>query len=182
MVNLTVDASQLRKLVRALGHIKDGVPKALVPAINRALDRGKTTVHREIRKVYLIKQKDIPMVVKGANAGNLTGKIIIESGMLPLDKFKVAPRGFRKRKGPIFAQVKVGGGGTMPGAFYIPTGGPFIRPGSDRYPIEKLHTIGAPIMASQPSVGPAANKAMGDSLDKEIDRNIKRVLASAGGK
>jgi hypothetical protein len=36
-------------------------------------------------------------------------------------------------------------------------------------------------MASQPTVGPEVNKAMGDALDKNIDQQIKRVLAGAGG-
>jgi hypothetical protein len=78
--------------------------------------------------------------------------------------------------------VKVGGGGDLPGAFYIPSGGPYVRTSANRFPIQKLMTIGASIMASQPSVGPAVQKAMGDALATQIDVNIKRVLASGGGR
>jgi Prophage minor tail protein Z (GPZ) len=187
MVALTVDARQMRKLERAVRNIKDGVPKVLAPAINRALEKGRTTVRREIRKEYLIKQKDIPVAVQRANRGTLSGAVVIEQGMLPLSKFQVTPIGVQKRKNKqtLFARVKKGGGGSLPGAFNVLTSnylGPYIREGgAGRLPIRKLMTIGASIMASQPSVGPNVNKEMGDTLAKRIDHEIKRVLASAGG-
>jgi hypothetical protein len=104
--------------------------------------------------------------------------------MLPLDKFKVQPRGMqhRKVKRVLYAQVKKSGGASLPNAFYIPAGGPFQRRGQSRLPIKRLLTIGASIMASQPNVGPAAGKAMGDALDKRIQHELKRVLESAKGK
>ena len=178
MVAIDIDASQLNKLQRALGHIKNGVPRALSSAINRALASGQTVVKREIRKDYLIKAKDIPTKIERATFGNLGGTIIIRSGMLPLSKFKVTG-GFGCKR-TLFAQVKKGGGGYIPRAFMTSFGGPFQRRGSSRLPIKRLMTIGAPIMASQPNVGPAANKAMGDTLAKRIDHEIIRVLNSAG--
>lgn len=182
MVAITIDAKHLGKLQRALAHIKDGVPKALVPAINRSLSAGRTIVKREIRKEYLIKYGDIPMAVRGARKDRLGGEIRIEQGMLPLSKFRVRPKGIqrRKTKKPIYAQVRRGGGGVIPSAFYIPGGGPYRRLTSTRHPIFMLKTISAAIMATQPRVGPAANKAMGDTLDKRIDHEIQRVLASGG--
>lgn len=179
MVAINIDARQIAKLQRALKHIKDGVPKALAPAINRALDKGRTTVRREIRKVYLIKSKDIPITVKGANVGRLSGAITLRDGMLPLSKFKIVPSGYRRKtfKGGIFAQVKKGKGGNIKHGFWIPSGGPFVRRGSARLPLKRLLTISAPIMASQPTVGPAVNKAMGETLAKRIDHEMNRVLA-----
>ena len=196
MVELTIGTKQLAKLQRTMQGIKDGVPKVLVPAINRALASGRTAVRREIRKEYLIKQKDIPIKVAKASHSTLGGSVTVAQGMLPLDKFKlrpkfnlaswyagqtgvnITPHVHRKRKAkPIFAQVKKGGGGTLRGGFYIPQGGPYVRRGSSRLPIKRLVTIGASIMAAQPSVGPAASKAMGDTLDKRLDHEIRRVLA-----
>jgi hypothetical protein len=182
MVAITFDASQLAKLEKQLAHIKKGVPKVLAPAINRALAKGKTEIKREIRKEYLIKAKDIPMTVKRATYGQLGGAIEVKQGMLDLNKFRYSPQfapGGRMRR-PLYAQVRVGGGGTMAGGFIATAGsysGPFIRAGASRLPINKLLTISAAIMASQPTVGPAANKAMGDTLDKRIDHELKRVLA-----
>jgi hypothetical protein len=182
-VALTIHSGQLQKLQRVLGHIKNGVPRAVVPAINRSLSSGRTVVKREIRKEYLIKAKDIPTTIRRATYGSLSGQIRIEQGMLPLSNFKVVPRGIQRRKNkrPLFAQVKKGGGGVIKSAFFIPGGGPYSRIGPSRHPIYLLKTISAAIMATQPSVGPAANKAMGDTFAKRIDHEMKRVLASAGG-
>jgi hypothetical protein len=178
MVGITINTMQLRKLEKALGHIKNGVPKALAPAINRSLDKGRTEVKKEIRKVYIIKPGDIPIRVSGAKRTSLSGSIILSDSMLPLDKFFVTG-GVNKK--PLFARVKVGGGGTIASGFRVfPFA--FRRVGPARLPIKRLLSISAPIMASQPSVGPAVNKAMGDTLDKRIDHEMKRVLASAGGK
>jgi hypothetical protein len=188
MVAITIDARQMRRLERAVRKIEDGVPRALAPAINRALDRGRTTVKREIRKEYLIKAKDIPVRVRGASQARLSGEVRLDQGMLDLARFKVSPRGVQKRKHkrPIKAQVKVRSGGKLIAHGFVasmPTGftGPFVRKGTARLPIKKLLAIGAPIMASQPTVGPAVNKAMGDSLAKNIDSQIVRLMAQAGG-
>lgn len=183
MIGITI-TPHLEKAQRALAHIKNGVPRALAPAINRALASGKTAVKREIRKQYLIKAKDIPMTVQRANYGNLGGSIVIKDGMLPLEKFNVRPRGVQKRKNRslVFAQVKKGGGGTLKSGFMIPRGGPYSRIGPERHPIFLMKTIGAAIMASQPAVGPVANQRMGDQLAKRVDHEIQRVLAGAGGR
>jgi hypothetical protein len=185
MVALQIDARQMRKLERSLSNIKDGVPRALAPAINRALDKGRTEVRRGIRAEYLIKQKDIPIKVHGANQSRLSGQIVITDKMMALGKFKVTPKGVGGRRRVLHAQVKKkGGGGYLPHAFNVNTGGyigPFERKGAARLPIRRLLSISAPIMASQPAVGPVVNKAMGDTLAKRIDHEINRVMASAGG-
>jgi hypothetical protein len=182
-VAITIDTHQMAKMVSTLGHIKDGVPKAMAPAINRALASGRTVVKREIRKEYTIKAKDIPVAVHNASRGSLSGEVSISQGMLGLDKFNVRPRGVQhgKKRKPLFVQVKKGGGGTIPHAFFIPQGGPYSRIGPSRFPILKLATIGAAIMASQPHVGPEVNRVMGETLAKRMDHEMGRVLASAGG-
>jgi minor tail protein Z (GPZ) len=185
---LQIDARQLNKLTRAVADIKNGVPRVLAPAINRALESGRTTVRREIRKEYLIKQKDIPLKLWRANYTTLRGHIRIAQGMLDASKFVYRPRAVRrgKRQRPLFVQIKKGGGGFIARGFVASTmgyTGPFQRRSrAPRLPIRKVLAIGAPIMASQPTVGPAVNKTMGDTLAKRIDHEIKRVMASAGGR
>lgn len=183
-VAIQIDTGQMRKLHRALDHIKNGVPKALVPAINRALASGQTVVKREIRQEYLIKAKDIPTKLHRASSGKLSGEIRIDQGMLPLSSFQVKPRGVqrRKKKKILHARVKKsGGGGFIPRAFFITAGGPYARISPARHPIFLLRTIAASIMATQPKVGEPAMKKMGDTFAKRIDHEINRVLASAGG-
>lgn len=180
---LTIDADQLKMLSRAVRGIKDGVPKVLTPAINRALSSGQTAVRREIRKIYVIKQKDIPTKVHRATRATLQGEIRIEQGMLGAEKFIYRPKVRTKYRKQLFVQVKKTGGGYIARGFVAGRlTGPFQRRSTAaRLPIRKVIAIGAPIMASQPTVGPAANKVMGDTLAKRIDHEVTRVLASAGG-
>lgn len=183
---ITIDAKQLQQVERATRNIRGGVSKVLAPAINRALTQGQTAVRREIRKIYVIKQKDIPTKVNKASRATLQGSIEISGGMLGVDKFYYAPLFpvAGKRKKQLFVRIKKGGGGFVARGF--PTNkfkAPFQRRSSaPRLPIRKLLAIGAPIMASQPTVGPAAIKVMGDTLAKRIDYQLTRVLASAGAK
>lgn len=184
---ITIDAKQLQQVQRATRNITNGAQRVLTPAINRALTQGQTAVRREIRKVYVIKQKDIPTKLHKASHSSLQGAISITDGMLGVDKFYFRPlfpaaAGAGKRKKQLFVRIKKGGGGFVSRGF--PTNkfkAPFQRRSSaPRLPIRKLLAIGAPIMASQPTVGPAAIKVMGDTLAKRIDYQLTRVLASAG--
>jgi hypothetical protein len=181
---ITIDTRQMKHLTRALGHIKDGVPKVIVPAVNRALASGQTVIRREIRKIYTIKQKDIPTKVHRARYASPQGHIRIDQGMLGVDKFTYRPKVRTSRRRDLFVQIKKGGGGIVKRGFVTNRmgQGPFQRrSAAPRLPIRKLLAIGASIMASQPTVGPAVNKTMGDTLAKRIDHELKRVLASAGG-
>jgi len=185
MVVIQIDAVHMNKLLNAVRNIRNGVPKVLVPAINRTLTKGRTEVKREIRKIYTIKAKDIPVKINKASPGTLGGSVVVKDTMLDLNKFQVTPRTVTRgrRQRAVHATVRKGSGGYIGGAFIaqMPSGylGPFRRVGPERLPIKKLLAIGAGIMASQPSVGPAVNKAMGAELDKRIDHEIKRVLATA---
>lgn len=180
---IEIDTKQLDFVRRSVRSIENGVPRVLAPAINRALSQGQTAVRREIRKDYVIKQKDIPTKVHRATRSRLTGEIRIEQGMLPAEKFIVRPMFPTKRRRPLYVQIKKQGGGFVKRGFVSNAlRGPHQRTQTDRLPIRKIMTIGAPIMASQPGVGPAANKVMGDALAKRIDHELKRVMSSAGGK
>jgi hypothetical protein len=179
---IEIDAKQLDFVQRAVKDIENGVPRVMVPAINRALSSGQTAVRREIRKVYTIKQKDIPTKIHRATRASLMGEIRIEQGMLGAEKFVYRPMFPTKRRRQLYVQIKKGGGGFVRGGFVAnKLRGPYQRKTTRSLPIRKIITIGAPIMASQPNVGPAANKVMGDALAKRIDHELQRVMSSAGG-
>ena len=183
MVEIKLDASAMLKLSKALDGIKNGVPRVLVPSINRALNHGRTVIKSEIRKDYTIKAKDIPTIMHYATPTHLGGSITIRSGMLDLMKFRVRPRTAPKRPRMVHAEVRVGRGGNLPHAFVarMPNAyvGVFTRVGPKRLPIKRRLAIGAPIMASQPHVQNAAGKAMQQMLIKRIDSQVERLLSRA---
>jgi len=176
MLSIQIDSRDIAKLEGIVGHIRRGVPRVLVPAVNRALDKGRTEVRREIRKIYVIKQKDIPIKVRHASYVEIQGAVSLTQSMLGLDKFRY--RGGTGRK-QLWGQVKKGGGGFIPRGFIYPGRGPFKRSGEARLPIHKILSIGAPIMASQPTVAPNVIKAMEDTLDSRMNHEIERVMATA---
>ncbi len=210
MVAINIDSSDMKRIEKTLRGIKNGVPRVVVPAINRALSSGQTTIKRQIRNNYTIKYKDIPTKVRRATRHTTTGEaggdITVKQGMLDLNKFPFTPKKpfslagwYAKQTGvkitphPIVrrsarrimhATVRKGGGGNIPHGFTaaMPSGylGPFTRKGKERLPIKKRQAIGAPIMATQPGVGPVVNREMGDTLAKRLDHELKRVLDSAG--
>jgi len=183
MVSINIDAKQMEQMAKQVAHIKDGVPRVMAAAINRALSKGKTVVKKEIRKVYMIKARDIPIAVVRATFTRMNGHVLIQSGMLPLSDFPHTPRVRTARTSgkPIKVTVKKGQGGKLRTGFLttFKSGhiGIYKRIGKEPLPIQELRSIGAPIMAAQPQVGPAASKAISETFAQRLDHEIKRVLA-----
>lgn len=183
MVALTIDGSQIKRLVNAVDHIEKGVPRIVKPIVKRILDKGQQTVTRCIQAVYMIKTADIWITTE--TKGDMGGSIVIKGGMLRLTRFPhhpyIAPQG--RMQSPMWAQVRVGGGGVMPGGFMTASArGIYIRSkGAGRLPINWLLTIGAPIMASQPEVGPIANEQLGNELADMIDAEIDKLFSQTEG-
>jgi hypothetical protein len=186
---ITIDAKELRKFDKALGHIKGGTPKAVSAAMNRAIRSGRTELGKHTRAAFTIKQKDLYATLKfnNANPGNLNASIESRhSGMLPLYDFNVRPKSRRKKPTLLSANVRTGGGGTLGRAFVATMAsghtGVFARTGAKRHPIKELKTISAPIMVSQPDVGTPTRDAIAKAYEKRADHEINRLLREAGGK
>jgi hypothetical protein len=183
MVEIELDPSAVRKLINTVGFIKDGVPKVLLPAMNRTLNHGRTVLSRAIREDYTIKAKDIPVRVKYPNLSRLAGSVYIQQGMLGLEKFKHTPKDPPKHPRMVHAEVRIGRGGNIPHAFVakMPNGfvGIFTRVGKARLPIKRRLAIGASIMASQPHVRTKTGLAMRDMLIKRVNHEVDRVLQRA---
>jgi hypothetical protein len=183
MVEISIDASALKKLIKVVGFIRNGVPRVLVPAINRGLTHGRTVLKREITKQYTIKAKDIPTKVKPANYTNLNGYVTVKQGMLGLEKFRHTPVSPPKHPRMVRAEVRIGRGGNIPHGFVqrMPNAfvGIFTRYGKERLPIKRLLTIGAGIMASQPGVRGTVAREMRDTTVRRVHHEVDHLLAVA---
>jgi hypothetical protein len=184
MVEIELDPSAVQKLIKTVGFIKNGVPRVLVPAINRSLTHGRTVLKREIREDYTIKAKDIPVGIKYANPSKLSGSVSIKQGMLGLEHFKHTPKNPPKHPRMVHAEVRIGKGGNIPHGFVqrMPNAfvGIFTRVGKARLPIKRLLAIGASIMASQPHVRTKVGTEMRDTLIKRVNYQMGRLLETAG--
>ena len=166
MFDFKIDIHELKNFEKILVKLHGGVAKAPEKAIGPTLDVAKVAVTNHIQKTYMIASNDIPDKIERWPFGDA---VVIEPGMLGLEKFT----------GGTTAIVKKGGGGVIPGAF-VRGGVIYHRTTRKRYPIRRLMTIGAPIMATQPGVGDAANKEIGTELDARMNRELSAAMEAAG--
>jgi len=183
MVEIELDAGAVKKVIKTIGFIKNGVPRVLVPSINRAVNHGRTVMKREIREDYTIKAADIPVRTRYANPLNLGGAVWIKQGMLGLEKFKHTPKNPPKHPRMVHAEVRIGKGGNIPHGFVqrMPNAfvGIFTRVGKARLPIKRLLAIGASIMASQPHVRNKVISEMRSTFVRRMDYHMERLLKAA---
>ncbi|OLN21405.1 hypothetical protein BTO30_14895 [Domibacillus antri] len=184
MITLTVE--QLEKARAALIEVPNGLPKAVMRAVNRSAQSARTEAGRAARQEYHIKQADVTSTIRihRASMGDFGASVVSKGSVIPLIKFRVNPKAPNpKRKRPITARVKKGGGGPIPGAFvaqmrsgYI---GVFSRVGKPRLPIEQLYGPSIPQMLGSDTVSAWVENKAYDTLQKRLDHEISRLVGGA---
>lgn len=122
--------------------------KALVRALNRALDQSATAANREIRKTYNLKAS---AVAKTFNKKRTFQGSLLPAATLEIKGARIGLIEFaaRQNRTGVSVSIKVGGGRkTVPHAFIttVRSGytGVFRRTGKARYPIKTLRSISVP--------------------------------------
>lgn len=192
-INVSVDARKLDEVTRLLADVKNGVPKALVGAINDTARQTVTQISKAIREKVNIKKKDIDPHIRRttATAGRMSARITLsESKRLGLKYFGAREygakgRGVQRQAGGVSYQIdKRGGRKRIPGAFEGPPrlgGQIFKRLGKKRLPIRKLQGIspwGAFVMSGMRRKTQAEALAL---LEKNIDRRVNFLLLKQSG-
>lgn len=186
MITIQITGDTFERLNKALGNLKNGVPKVVTRGINHALDKGRTESWRAVKAEYLIKQTPFyaSLSIRRASYGSLQGQIESRATNLPVTLFEVKPPGYqqrRKKKRPITIRVKRGGGGTVSEGFLAATGsighGGFERLQPHRVPLSELFTIGPASMIGADKVKDEIERAMQLALDGEIDRQANLLLS-----
>ena len=177
-------ALDYKRVQKELAKLPDKSRKANSMAINTAIRKGRTTVGREIRDKYVIKQGRIyeELSQKFANPGNLYGNLVAKGPGIPVRDFKVTPKGPQPRKKPVLVveiikgQAKSFGGAFVVGAFGSHV---FTRKGRTRFPIKKRRSVSVPQMMLGERAGEPIKQQISDTYDKEFARQMARVM---GGK
>lgn len=192
-VVIQIDPVNLEQKVKALSHVKDGVPKALMRTLNYVLPTMATNAAREVSSRYIVAQKEVKskLVREKANMANLSITMLSKGRPIRLAKFKTKPNKRPGVKGAptAFAQVmKSSGGSRIPGAFM--TGfvagagahsGIFVREGNSRLPIRQLHGPGVAQMLNHEEIRDAIQEKAAERFNSRIDHEIKFLLSKAGG-
>ena len=150
-MSIEIDARDLDKAMRALENVPHAVELATAAALNRAVLAGRTAVSKGIRGQYTIRAADIKdqARIKRATKDDLSARIEVSGTPIDLTKFRVRISG----KGA-YAQVKKGGGNTLPHSFFMAVGkaGLYHRASASRLPIQREFGPSVPQMAGDTEV------------------------------
>lgn len=193
-VNVSVSVGKLDEITKMLAEVKNGVPKALVGAINDTTKTTKTQISKSIRERVNIKKKDIDDKIdaKLATPSKMHARIILsESKRLGLIYFG-AKQDKRKGGGVRYKIDKKGGRQFVRGAFILKVSTAkssddkdkfqvFKRVGKRRFPIRKLQGIspwGAFVKSGMRKKTQSEALAL---LEKNLDRRVNFLLLKHTG-
>ena len=179
-VKMEFDESQvLEKAQRYLMDIPGGAKKAVMRAINRAIEGGATTASREVTKVYTVKAKDVRKTIslQKANEEDLTASLTSRGRPLSLASFAHKPQNDTtgsKRK-PVTVAVRRGTFKPIDRGF-IWKGHIFKRVGKARLPVQFLYAPSIPVMLSQDNISSAVKERISADFEKRLEHETGRLL------
>jgi len=175
-VNVTIEGKGIEEARQLLANIPNGLPKALGRSINRGLTAMRTAISKETRAKYVVKAADIKasLSIQKASQSRLSGKIVSTGRPLDLTKFRYRI----KKRGGIYAQVKKGGGGTLPHSFFVTTGraGLYHRVRTARLPIKREFGPSIPQMIGNEAVVGKIQDRGREVYERELEHQINYLL------
>lgn len=197
-----IEIKNLDKAQKLLSGVENGIERAVSSAVNRSITTIKKDLKKEVTKNYAITSSEVEktLSVKKANFKSPFGFINSKSERLSLYKFFTS----KKSDGTIFVKVKKSEGRKMVLGKETLKGKPFIakmksghtgifqksyrmsrrkvklKSGKEKNRdvpiIEDLKTVSIPQMLGTDSVQEYVNKRAPEILEKNLDREIERIL------
>ena len=198
-VEIEVDTKSLKRVAVELGEVsKKDVPKAVVSALNRAVDSAATATKREAKQAYEIKEKDLmrkdkrgqpPIRKQKATLSNMQAGVFVVGRPKGLFNFKVKKSKGKKKY--ISVKIKKGSGyQKLPRKAFIlnipdkngtAVSNVFVRTTDNRYPLKRLATLSVPQMVSTPAALSNIQKTAQETLEKRTAHEIERRLSKVKG-
>ena len=190
MIDLGIDARQLKRLEAAVGKAKKSFTKELAGAINAVSEKTKVKIGKDIRSVVAMKAAEAkkPISIKSkATAGNLSATVSLKkTKRLGLRHFGAR----QDKRGVSYKIGKSGGRSRVDGAFQGPTpnirkvswrGNVFKRDGKSRLPITQIQGVSAwGAYVKNDLKGPQL-VGIEAELFKQVERRIKLNILRANG-
>ncbi len=172
VVNSEIVRSQLR-LVAAQS------PKAVVLALNRAIENTKNEGVRGALSLYYVKRADINhgLTIKRASIGNLQASFKSKGARLTLDSFRVVSV---KRGVPVQVSVKKDGGDKQLHTPYFgwlgkSRSGIFKRVEDGAYPIHTVFGVSAPQMIGEETLLAKLENFSNRKLEERLYHELSRL-------
>lgn len=168
-----------------LSDVPGGVETAMMRAFNRALTQGRTAGTRAVTKSHTVKAKTVRPTFKmyKARRQNLYAELVSRGKNLPLSSFTFRPKTDttgNKRK-PVRVQVKKASALKPLDRGFVFKGQIFQRLGKPRLPIYPAFGPSAPGMLNNEKVIKAVSETMGESVEKRLEHETKRLLEKHKG-
>lgn len=190
MIEIEINAKQLRRLREAVGKSKKNIKKELAGAINATSKKTKLQVGRDIRKTVNLKKDEAerPLSIRAtATEANLVAVVSLKkTKRLGLRHFGAR----QDKRGVSYKISKTGGRSRVNGAFQGPRpgvmkmswkGNAFKRVGKERLPIVMLKGVSAfGAYAKNELEGPQV-KEINKELSKQMERRINLNILRANG-
>ena len=182
LLEIKYDQKQFDRIAQLLREIPNGVEKASMRAINRAVTAGKTAMSKQIRQRYTVSAAKVKGTVKmtKASMSKLEGSVESSGKPVALTHFKHSPN--RDTTGANRKQIRVSvlKGGNRP----LLTGfqssrlanNVFIRPGKGRK-IKREFGPSVPQMAENHGTAAAIQDRMQEVMEQRLDHEIQQILA-----
>ncbi|MFC4102914.1 phage tail protein [Paenibacillus xanthanilyticus] len=191
MIDAKADVAELRIAGRRIKVLKETLPRAMVPALNRVGQQVKTRASRKVRETYDIKAKEINqrVTLRRSTKDSMITDLRWRGGNLPIIKFRTNPNKPRDPMKPppkvLRASVKRSGMKPVPGAFVTKVGrgehlGVFKRAGRRRLPIREVMGPAVPVMVNNPEIIDDLETFARDTLDRRLDHEMTRQLKKEG--
>lgn len=194
MITFTFSAENVIQVCQELGEIGPSARKVLARATNETAKQARMLLGNKAREAYEVKKAGAnkSMTIKKATAGNPVAVITAKGRPIPLKQFKASPASYNPSKRPKVVKARAIRSGNMKPLekdgrkgfiAKMKSGhvGIFYRLNGSRFPIQQYYSVSMPnMLKSEKLVYGVLEPTIQGILDKQVERQIKRVLAGKG--
>ena len=188
MIDLEISADDLKKAGERLAGIKDGIPRAMMRAINRTVKAAQTIEVKAVQDEADIPPKKIKATIsfKYARLADLNGETVSKGYRLPLIYFDPKPKQVTKKRpagGVSAVTSKRRGRETFEGSFigHWPKGARNVleRSGAERFPIQIVRGPSVPEVLEERGVSETVERVARERLILRFNHEVNFLLKEA---
>lgn len=178
-IEFDVDKKAFERASSLLSEVPDGIQTAMMRAMNRALQEGRTAGTKAVAKAYTLKQKDIrpTFAMHKATRARLEADLTSRGRNVPLSSYAHKPRtdttGSRRKE--VRVSVKRGGMHAL-GQGFISRGRVMQRLGATRLPVEQKYGPSVPGLVGNEDVVERISETLGSAVEKRLAHETERLL------
>ena len=192
---IEIDKRELNDIINRLGGSEKKAKDVLRRTLNRVGAKVRTELDREVRRTYMVKQKDVLKVLKFKKGthSDICAEISAKGGFMPLQYFKTSPtlakavQNLGIEAKPIKARVKKSGSLKKVAGMFAQvstkTGNVNLmkRLSGSRYPAPMVMGPSLPEMFGNKEILSEIEEVAAETYHKRLEHEIGYVLSKGGG-